>query len=521
MSLCRALANPADRVAWYALLRAPWCGLTLADLLALTRAASASARASVPAMLASPDCRQALNDDARGRLQHLAAALDWAAGKRDRLALRVWVEQLWLRLGGPSTLPEVARLRDAERFFELLQQAEAEGVGLDVDWLQRQLEALFASGDDPGARLQVMTLHKAKGLEFDWVFIPGLDRATRGDSRDLLLWDEYSSPGGERGFLLAADDHTADNEPGLYNFLRHTRREKTRLETTRLLYVGATRAARRLVLSANLNADPDGEGRHPPAYRDPTAGTLLYPLWNVFRARMQVHEPLAGPENHGGEMPPLLWRCALAPHPPSMPESASAEGSNIPDRNLNRVDRHVGTVIHLALEQLSLMPELPTQIGPRHEAQWRRELHALGLFGRTLDDALARVCHSVQTTLGDETGRWLLCSTHPEACSELPLTWVDPEDKIRDLVIDRTFVDADNNVRWIVDYKSSAPAEGESLQDFLDREAAVYSDQLTLYRDSIQPQGGGALRCALYFTSLGVLHHLPELDLEPALNRSG
>ena len=58
-----------------------------------------------------------------------------------------------------------------------------------------------------------MTLHKAKGLEFDQVIIPGLARLTRSDSRQLLLWDEFTDAHGERGFLLAADDHSKDGEP--------------------------------------------------------------------------------------------------------------------------------------------------------------------------------------------------------------------------------------------------------------------------------------------------------------------
>ena len=55
LALARALFNPEDRVAWLGVLRAPWCGLSLADLHKLTSADDAEAllRRPVPELLAA------------------------------------------------------------------------------------------------------------------------------------------------------------------------------------------------------------------------------------------------------------------------------------------------------------------------------------------------------------------------------------------------------------------------------------------------------------------------------------
>lgn len=114
-------------------------------------------------------------------------------------------------------------------------------------------------------------------------------------------------------------------------------------------------------------------------------------------------------------------------------------------------------------------------------------------------------------------GRWVLSSAHLKARSEWALTAVDRNGTAHDLIIDRTFIDASSGERWVVDYKNSLPLQGESLAVFVARESAVYGEQLCRYRDALQLLGSEPLRCALFFTALGHLHRLPDLDL-PAIN---
>ena len=511
LTLCRALASDADRLAWMALLRAPWCGLCLADLLQIARWGDTPRFTSVWLLLAEPGLRQTLSNTGRQQLEAILPALQRARQKRDRLGLRAWIEQAWLSLGGAATATNSGTLEDAESFFQLLEQAEQKGLGLDIPWLEQQLNKQFMHGGEAGSKVQIMTLHKAKGLEFDCVFIPQLARTSRGDDRELLLWDEHSSPDSERTFLLAMDDHSASTEPTLYNYLAKLRKDKSALESTRLLYVGATRAVRKLVLSASLKADErSGELRAPPAR------SLLKPIWESFQEAMQVHEPeFAGPAgDDAGQGTGLLRLQQPVNCHAAHAETDEASGPNIPARPVNHRERSVGTVIHLALEELSLRDDLPLTVEHSDSQRWRCALAGMGLWGDALDDAQAAVEQSLNCTLAaDSPGRWVLSPLHLQPRSEWALTWLNPgTGRSEDLVIDRTFVNADDGVRWVIDYKNSEPDAEEALEDFLERQQQDYREQLLRYRSALRALSDEPICCALFFTALGRLHHVTSLD---------
>lgn len=509
LTLCRVLTGDDDRLAFLALLRAPWCGLRLADLHAVANFGPDAPLAPLRAIIANPDVDRVLSADGVARIGHVRATLAWADAARDRLDLRPWVETAWQRLGGARAAGSALALEDAERFLQLIEQAQAEGLGLDTQWLQREVDRRFMSGGAVDSPVHVMTLHKAKGLEFERVFIPRLNGVGRADDGGLLLWDERSIAG-QRTFLLAANDRSDAKAPTLFNYLRAQRKEKAELENTRLLYVGATRAVRKLHLSAQIIWDEAADAPKPP----PRA-SLLYPIWRTFAAAMRVHDaPLVSAEAGGAQR---LTRLTVDTLPaPVAPALAGLSQDNRPERADNVADRIVGTVVHLALEQLSRRNPLPDAATPADTARWRMALLGEGLWGNALEAAHTRVSAAVAATLraGGE-GRWVLSQEHAQARSEWRLSRVDEDGGVADLVIDRTFVDSASGERWIVDYKNSQPLPNEDWEAFAAREAAHYREQLLGYRDALRHLGDEPLRCALFFTERGVLHPLPELALTP------
>jgi ATP-dependent exoDNAse (exonuclease V) beta subunit len=174
LSLTHALAQPTDRLAWLSVLRAPWCGITLPDLFVVLAAADQLGKSSLAPALEIIDSISGLSDDGRRRLERIARALVPALASRGCTTLERRVRGAWLALGGPACAEDVVDLNAAERFFALL--ADHEIAGDIAEW-SAFLAALTTLPAEPdvaaGSCVQVMTLHRAKGLEFDTVIVPG------------------------------------------------------------------------------------------------------------------------------------------------------------------------------------------------------------------------------------------------------------------------------------------------------------------------------------------------------------
>jgi len=522
LALTRALSHPADRLAWLAALRAPWCGLTLADLTAL---AGGDAQRTVWELINDDARVAALSADGRERLERVRAVLRGSLGERCRGSLRARVAGAWFALSGPACVEDVTDLEDAEIYFDHLEAHEEAGEIADPAAFEDGLADLYALPDlQAGEQLQIMTIHKAKGLEFDTVIVPGLGRAPRADDARLLAWMEQPRGDGTADLLLAPIRETGADEDPIYRWLRKLEAEKERLESGRLLYVAATRAKRRLHLlgDAGLKSGDDGVR----TLRAPGERTLLSRLWPLVRplyeeaAARHVESSQAPVEASvaEGAIDQSLRRIASGWQPPAAPPRVEWTPPADTARARDAVEfswvgetaRHTGSVVHRWLQRIAedgLAGWDAARVRSLRQT-FRDELTASGLPGDAVEAAAGRVAATLEQTLGDERGRWLL-GPHDAARSELRLTGV-ATDGIVNVVMDRTFVD-EHGVRWIVDYKTGGH-EGGDIEAFLDREQARYRAQLERYAALLGAHDKRPIKLGLYFPLLKGWRELTSKD---------
>lgn len=502
IALARALAHPGDRVAWLAVLRAPWCGLTLADTEALC---GGNISATVWQLMQEADLAERLSADGLQRLERCRELLADILGRRGRLPFRDWVEGAWQQLGGPAALADDYDLERIGHVFAALDRLE---VGGDIAEAFRLNELL---GDRPDAavesdaRVEIMTMHKAKGLQFHTVILPGLDSGTRANDKELLAWHEVQRPDAAPAHLLAPLEAQGDDSDPLQALVRRFQRDLEHAEQDRLLYVATTRAEKRLHVFFALEEAKDG------GFNKPRTGSLLARLWPAIEHDFASFAGQPGTRETREEWVqppirryPLSWQ---GHPPPAAVDALPPPGRRHDERELTfdwagATAAKVGTVVHRFLQQFSEIGADNADMAAVAPLA-RVMLAEAGVPGSQLDAEVGKVVEALHTTLNDDKGRWVLSGEHAEAASELPLTAVT-EEGVRHFIVDRTFV-ADDGVRWIVDYKTS-PHEGADTDYFVAEQMRRYAGQLEDYRKAMQlleSERDRTIRTALYFPLQG------------------
>lgn len=521
-SLVRVILNPGDRLAWFALLRAPWCGLDAADLLLLSRHPQDQ---SLWQALQDFETVTSLSSHAQDALPGFVAAMTFVMEMRFRESLRHCVEAAWNLLRGYFACQDSLDQASVERFYQLLEEQEVAGGLTDFFRFEEILAEAFVPSPIAGehdAGLHLLTMHKAKGLEYDHVILPGLNRSPRSDDKNLLIWHQRLNQHNEQRLFLAGVTETGSEDSPLYQLLRYEQKTRQQLESTRLLYIAITRARKSAYILAILPRDKDGE------VKAPDSSSLLAKIWQQLADQKQLKltaledytrtKSLTGKQQHlnlPAITPIIRFKKPIQQttneieliqrHTLEKPENAEDE----PQENLE-LESEIGTLIHACLEyyvKAENQNDYLTKLGDQRH-YWTLRLRRFGMADEELEKTLTHMAGSIRATVNHPDLQWIFNSALEDSSCELELSSTSNRGYVQNHIIDRSFIDNEGN-RWIIDYKSGRPAPSMSVEQFINSQMQRHREQLDRYAGLFAAMESRTTRKALLFTSLP---RLVELD---------
>ena len=534
LSLSYAIAHPSDRLALFSVLRSPWIGATLATLSVLAAYLDGEGVRASPWRALAPEVswQTVLPADELERINIAFTAFSVAEARAWLSPLSQRVNAAWQSLGGAATCVDDDAREDADAFFAWL-EVHATGGQLPprhiVDTLLTVERRSFSSAHASGNAVEILTIHKAKGLEWDHVFLPGIDRKQRGDTRDLAQWrfttDDNREEGdvANRSVLVVARDSRKKLEGSVYDYVsQHTSAARS-AEVKRLLYVAVTRAKTTLTLTrcnaakapstdsfSELLGDASDEQFESP---EPVADKRLrleksLTRWSNIQtsdngpagAALAAKNVASEATDDRGQSRPYT---AAIQSPAYRAAAVNAE-LLVPQSQLTA--RAEGVVGHLLFEGLAASIGAGSRAFCPNEYAVKQMLLSESADEPGAAHIAARLTAWFKTATQRDNVQFLFSSAHTDAANELTLV-ATHHDLLR---VDRTFVTPQGE-RWLVDFKFSQPSDAGALAAEVERYQPQLRQYAALLKNLDESRGSARpVRAALYFPWLDVLHEVSK-----------
>ncbi|HEC99616.1 MAG TPA: hypothetical protein ENN18_04465 [Proteobacteria bacterium] len=519
-SLALALVRPHDDLAWTSLLRSAWCWVGLDILYEVSRQEGTVWKEKIRIFHTNPSAPEAV--------KRLWGSITLRMSEVGRQSLAKVVGAIWEDIEGPAAVCTrfgPAGVENCRQFLKILADAEA---GIPEETLSRLnllLETAYAPPDPLSVRspVQVMTVHRAKGLEFDVVFLPYLDwNPLGGSGKDSPPYLLERLPGYTGEHLIAlSPDRRLKKEDKTYKLLKDIWKKRQLAESKRLFYVAATRAKKELYLSG-LVTERDGESS---ATKNSFLSYLLAHTGLKAKVESMPDPVLSATEvaapaiSIKSELPePILFTPERLPYQVISPSSLKGEmtlresGSNTHPPQISDYHLARGTVIHRLFEHLSKGKTLPT------ERAVAVAMLAEGVDKHTSQGSAKGILAEVEACLKEEFCAYILRPDHPFAASEWMIEdqpvvdeAVRATETVRSGIIDRVVFDG--AYWWLVDYKTTPLPSGIGLEEFLKEQEMLYRGQLLSYREMLAQQrqiDPAKIRLILYFTGIQKAHEIKD-----------
>lgn len=511
LALTFALDHLADSLSWFSLLRAPWCGLRLTDCYQIKHHQDT---ATVFENLCDYDNIKNLTDEAKARLAWFVPIMKTAVRNLEFKKLNEIVYQTWITLGGAATVDSEYALTVCETYFDLLNQYCRSMRYFDRHEFKKRCHQTYLPTHIPniGAQkpVEVMTIHKSKGLEFDVVILPGLARISRAAETSLMLWTERFDENNHEQRLLAPIKSVRESEDKLYQYISNINREKDKNELARLLYVACTRAKKHCHLIASLAKDS------PPA-----RSSLLSLLWPYLPCTQKVVklQQCSSMTSRERELNPLT-RHSLA-WIQAQNDKFGIDGHVNPQKYQPRefqlnLASMTGTYIHQLL-QVILKNRMSEQPIPIDKNTWFKHLYSLGIELQTVESQVEKTVQAVSQFLRSKLFNILRSDEVHMVYPEYPVSKVNDDGSIGHYRIDCYVVNYDGTHK-IIDFKTSEPSQSQSIEAFLIQEREKYSKQLQTYAECLMEKMEN-VTVGLYFPMLDLLDEWAPVLTAPVTSR--
>ena len=446
LSLTRAMLSLGDKLAWLALLRSPWCGLLLQDLLILGELDETT----VYHQLSDTNIIAGLSDDAKQRVQVVLPIIVRAIQSDGRFSFVERFSGALDKLDPQKSLSHEKRSIKSQ-FLGILHHCESLD-SLALEPIEAMLAELYAPSR--AARVKLMTIHQAKGLEFDIVIMPGLGRAGKSDTSPLIQLKALAN----RDLLLAPIKSAFDkDESKTYAYLKHLDKKQNHFEMMRLLYVAMSRAKKKIHLLGHVKED-----------KESAKNTLLNFILPFFKNSMDMPPALIENAKKDVESPQLVRYKSPLNVDDINPEIAD-ESFNL-SLNLDLAYQSaLGTIVHHYLEFEVFAPD---------EKSIETKLLQLGVPSKLRDLQSDTILKLLDNTKKDPTFDWLF---QKRDSTQVEAEFGSAESSI---IIDRLFVE--EGILWIIDFKTASPASGEPADVFIGRIKKQHQKQLRHYQDILE-----------------------------------
>ncbi|MBA2650266.1 MAG: UvrD-helicase domain-containing protein [Legionella sp.] len=459
-SLTQALLSPANRLYWLAVIRSPYCGLSLSDTLSL---ATFDKKKSIMHALLQLDNIQGISEDGRHRAGFFIQVMQEALALRYQYRLSDWVAQTLKRLHIDKIL-EMQSLDDLEQFWGLLDCYEQDGRIPALDEFLEHFNRLYSQQVKP-SRLQVMTIHKSKGLEFDTVFLPCLGSQPKRADTPILRWHTVSVPH-QDNLLLVSPIQAAEKERcALYDYLGRLDEARGCFELQRLLYVAVTRAKSRLYLM------------------DSASKSSKQSILHLLKSQefTNIDEDL-GQAEHMHTLPQL--QILPSSYYVSFQQATLSQSRPSSFALYSSIPRLTGVVGHRLLQWIcENHPKTPAQI------PWgfvEAEFKKLGFNFDEQQQAIRTIQNQIALLFNSPRGSWII-KQHKQEQTEYALL-VEHQGEMVTRILDRIFIE--NDIVWIIDFKTGKQ-DADAIKE--------HQEQLNEYKTHVSAFFSLPIRCGLYY----------------------